>query len=161
MDTTIRTAIPTTDHTGIMVTVAPTIGTAATATTVTTEITTTIGGKELTVFRNPDRAGSRAISSQFLFSSRSDKKGRPAATSWAWATLPILSPDPWLADQSGTLFSVPELAPAVAVVARFLFAASTFAPPSGAPAYSAIQIERVPAGSGGDPNREAPHRSRA
>ena len=48
MDTTIRTAIPTTDHTGIMVTVAPTIGTAATATTVTTEITTTIGGKELT-----------------------------------------------------------------------------------------------------------------
>ena len=48
MDTTIRTAIPTTDHIDIMVTVGPTIGTAATATTVTTEITTTIGGKELT-----------------------------------------------------------------------------------------------------------------
>ena len=48
MDTTIRTAIPTTDHTGITVTVGPTIGTAATATTVITEITTTIGGKELT-----------------------------------------------------------------------------------------------------------------
>ena len=48
MDTTIRTAIPTTDHIDIMVTVGPTIGTAATATIVTTDITTTIGGKELT-----------------------------------------------------------------------------------------------------------------
>ena len=153
MDTTIRTAIPTTDLT---------IGTAGTGITiVTTEITTTIGGKELTVFRNPDRAGSRTISSQFLFSSRSDKNRRPAATSWVWATLLILSADPWSADQSETLFSVPELAPAVAVVARIRFAASMFAPLFGAPGCSAIQIERVPGSSGGDPSREAPHRSRA
>ncbi len=48
MDTTIRIAIPTTDRIGIMVTIGHTIGTAATATIVTTDITTTIGGKELT-----------------------------------------------------------------------------------------------------------------
>ena len=85
----------------------------------------------------------------------------PSVTSWAWATLPILSPDPWLAGQSGTLFSIPELALAVAVVVLFRFAASTFAPLFGAPGCSAIQIERVPAGSDGDPSREAPYRSRA
>ena len=48
MDTTIRIAIPTIDHIGIMVTIGHTMGTAATATIVTTDITTTIGGKELT-----------------------------------------------------------------------------------------------------------------
>jgi hypothetical protein len=48
MDTIIRTVIPTTGHIGITVTIGRTIGTAATATIVTTDITTTIGGKELT-----------------------------------------------------------------------------------------------------------------
>ena len=48
MDTTILTAIPTTGHIDITVTIGPTIGTAATATIVTTDITTTIGGKRLT-----------------------------------------------------------------------------------------------------------------
>jgi hypothetical protein len=47
MDTIIRIAIPTTDHIGITVTIGHTIGTAAIATIVTTDITTTIGGKEL------------------------------------------------------------------------------------------------------------------
>jgi hypothetical protein len=48
MDTTIRIAIPTIGHIGIMGTIGPTIGTAATATIVTIDITTTIGGKRLT-----------------------------------------------------------------------------------------------------------------
>jgi len=48
MGTIIRTVIPTIGHIGITVTIGRTIGTAATATIVTTAITTTIGGRELT-----------------------------------------------------------------------------------------------------------------
>ena len=45
MDTTIRTAILTTDRIGIMVIIGRTTGTAGTATTVTTDIIATIGNK--------------------------------------------------------------------------------------------------------------------
>ena len=43
-DTTIRIAIPTTDHTGIMVTIGPIIGTAGTVITAIIGIITTIAG---------------------------------------------------------------------------------------------------------------------
>ena len=66
----------------------------------------------------------------FFSEAVSDKNRGPATTSLVWATLPILSTDPWLAGQSGTLFSVAELALAVAAVVRFRFAAATFVPRS-------------------------------
>jgi hypothetical protein len=47
-DTTIRIAIPTTDHIGTMATIGRTIGMAGTAIIVTIDITTTIVGNKLT-----------------------------------------------------------------------------------------------------------------
>ena len=68
MDTTIRTGIHFTDHIGITGTIGRTIGTAGVAiTTATIGITTTIGNQADLEPTNPDRAGSRAISSQFFF----------------------------------------------------------------------------------------------
>jgi hypothetical protein len=81
------------------------MGTAGTAiTTATTEITT-IGGNKLTYLEILELAREQFRAS-FFFRSRSEENRRSIATSLVWATLPILSPDPWLAGQSETLFSV-------------------------------------------------------
>ena len=85
----------------------------------------------------------------------------PAAISLVWATLPILWPDPWLVDQSGTLFSAAGSVPAAAAVVRLRFVAARFFPLFGVPGYTAIQTERAPADSNGGPSREPPRRSRA
>lgn len=160
MDTTIRTVITIGRITAATIT-GPTMGTAGTAiTTATTEITT-IGGNKLTYLEIQIELAREQFRASFFFRSRSDENRRPAATSLVWATLPILSPDPWSAGQSETLFSVAELALAVAAVVPFRFAAATFVPLFGVPGCNAIQIERVPAGSGGGPSREPPPRSHA
>ena len=108
MDTTIRTAIPTTDRIGITGITDLTIGTAGTGITiVTTDITTTIVGNKLTEYLEIQIELAREQCRASFFSGAARIKNRgPAAISLVWATLPILWPDPWLVDQSGTLFSV-------------------------------------------------------
>jgi hypothetical protein len=66
MDIIIRTAI-TTARIGTMAIIGLPMGTAGTATIVTTDITTTIGNKPIQNRESRSEAGSR-ISSQFLFS---------------------------------------------------------------------------------------------
>src|SRR5207249_11763127 len=111
---------------------------------------------------NPDRAGSRAISGQFLFPGTSVPRHKACiVTSLIWATLPVLPPALWLAGQSGILSSAVESAPAAAVVVQLQFADATFVPLFGAPECSAIQTEHVPAGSNAGRSHERLPRSRA
>jgi hypothetical protein len=108
--TAIITRIATIARIDTMATIDPIIGTAAIAITAITAIIITIGNEFDVSEGIPNRAGSRATSSQLIFQASSASNGQMKAgmvTSLAFQIPPVLSPGP-LVGRSGTLFSAVE-----------------------------------------------------